>query len=156
MSRIAQGTLSADPNSVTASQTASIKGSSLQVPFFLYNFLFFISYSSYSLFEATCFLFINPNSSVTCSVLQCLVNVLKSLVDWEKLRGESKKHGNITKSPAEKAFAQESDELKNREDGPNQFQKAKAHKSTMEAAMSEVTKCLRLISVTIYYTLLFF
>ncbi|KAH7669024.1 guanine nucleotide-exchange factor protein [Dioscorea alata] len=100
LSRIAQGTLSADPNSVTASQTASIKGSSLQ----------------------------------------CLVNVLKSLVDWEKLRGESKKHGNIIKSPEEKALAQESDELKNREDGPNQFQKAKAHKSTMEAAISEFNR----------------
>ncbi|KAJ0966984.1 hypothetical protein J5N97_023901 [Dioscorea zingiberensis] len=100
LSRIAQGTLNADPNSVTASQTASTKGSSLQ----------------------------------------CLVNVLKSLVDWEKLRRESRKHGNITQSLEEKAFTQEPDDLKNREDGSNQFQKAKAHKSTMEAAISEFNR----------------
>jgi len=49
LSRMSQGMLNVDPNSAVASQTATIKSSSLQ----------------------------------------CLVSVLKSLVDWEKHRRES-------------------------------------------------------------------
>ncbi|KAG1347145.1 brefeldin A-inhibited guanine nucleotide-exchange protein 5 [Cocos nucifera] len=103
LSRIAQGTLSTDPNSVTASQTASTKGSSLQ----------------------------------------CLVSVLRSLVDWEKLRKESQKHGSIIRSLEEEVLSRDrltADESKSREDGLNQFEKAKAHKSTLEAAIAEFNR----------------
>lgn len=102
LSNISKGTLYTDPNSTIASQTASIKSSSLQ----------------------------------------CLVNVLKSLVDWEKLKRESEKHGSIIKSLEEEVLAREPHhaEAKNREDVPNQFEKAKAHKSTMEAAISEFNR----------------
>ncbi|PKA52423.1 Brefeldin A-inhibited guanine nucleotide-exchange protein 5 [Apostasia shenzhenica] len=100
LSRIAQGTLSTDSNSVISSQ-ASIKGSSLQ----------------------------------------CLVSVLKSLVDWEKLRGASGNPDSIVQSLEEDVLGQEpSDEPKIREDGPNQFEKAKVHKSTMEAAIAEFNR----------------
>ncbi|KAL0926627.1 hypothetical protein M5K25_002866 [Dendrobium thyrsiflorum] len=100
LSRIAQGTLSSDPNSANSSQTASIKGSSLQ----------------------------------------CLVSVLKSLVDWEKLR-ESEKHGKVVRSLEEDVSVHEPyDEPTNREDGVNQFEKAKVHKSTLEAAISEFNR----------------
>ncbi|XP_077214476.1 HOPM interactor 7 isoform X2 [Tasmannia lanceolata] len=103
LSRIAQGTLNADPNSITLSQTTSIKGSSLQ----------------------------------------CLVSVLKSLVDWEKSRRESEKTSSSIQSLEEDVLARESvafDELKNREEVPSQFEKAKAHKSTMEAAILEFNR----------------
>uniref|UniRef100_A0A2P2KPC1 Brefeldin A-inhibited guanine nucleotide-exchange protein 5 n=4 Tax=Rhizophora mucronata TaxID=61149 RepID=A0A2P2KPC1_RHIMU len=93
LSKIAQGTQSADPNSVALSQTNSVKGSSLQ----------------------------------------CLVNVLKSLVDWEKACRESPKKNKSTQS-LEEDSGRESGETKAREDMPNNFEKAKAHKSTMEAA----------------------
>ena len=65
--------------------------------------------------------------------------MLKSLVDWEKLRRDSAKHGSIVQSLEEEFLAREAnaaDESK-RED-VHQFEKAKAHKSTMEAAISEV------------------
>ncbi|RZR71636.1 hypothetical protein BHM03_00006203 [Ensete ventricosum] len=78
-------------------------------------------------------------------LLQCLVSLLKSLVDWEKLRRESVKHYNIVRSPEEDVLARESvtvNELKNQDDGLNQFEKAKAHKSTLEAVILEVTRIL--------------
>ncbi|CAE6074869.1 unnamed protein product [Arabidopsis arenosa] len=98
LSKIAQGSQSADPNPAMASQTASVKGSSLQ----------------------------------------CLVNVLKSLVDWEKIRREAE---NSTRNANEdSASAGEPIETKSREDVPSNFEKAKAHKSTMEAAISEFNR----------------
>ncbi|CAL9247916.1 unnamed protein product [Arabidopsis halleri] len=98
LSKIAQGSQSADPNPAMASQTASVKGSSLQ----------------------------------------CLVNVLKSLVDWEKIRREAE---NSTRNANEdSASAGEPIETKSREDIPSNFEKAKAHKSTMEAAISEFNR----------------
>ncbi|GJS94631.1 brefeldin A-inhibited guanine nucleotide-exchange protein 5 [Tanacetum coccineum] len=87
LSRIAQGTQKVDQNSVNATQTGSIKGSSLQ----------------------------------------CLMSVLKSLVDWEKLRRESKQNEEQN-SIEENYSAAESQ---------GNFEKVKAHKSTMEAAISE-------------------
>ncbi|XP_020597814.1 brefeldin A-inhibited guanine nucleotide-exchange protein 5 isoform X2 [Phalaenopsis equestris] len=100
LSRIAQGTYSTDPNSANSSQTASIKGSSLQ----------------------------------------CLVSVLKSLVDWQKLR-ESEKDGKVVRSLEVDVLVQEPyDEAKIREDGINQFEKAKVHKSTLEAAILEFNR----------------
>ncbi|XP_043689203.1 brefeldin A-inhibited guanine nucleotide-exchange protein 5 [Telopea speciosissima] len=100
LSRIAQGTLNADPNSAVVSQTASIKGSSLQ----------------------------------------CLVGVLKSLVDWERACRESEKQNKSSQSLEEDVLVRESVEPKNREDVPNSFEKAKAHKSTIEAAISEFNR----------------
>lgn len=100
LSKIAQGTHNVDPNSVTASQMGSIKGSSLQ----------------------------------------CLVSMLKSLVDWEKSRRESDKQRKDSLSLEEEVSARESDETKGREDLPNNFEKLKAHKSTMEAAISEFNR----------------
>lgn len=100
LSKIAQGTFNADPTSVTASQTTSIKGSSLQ----------------------------------------CLVSMLKSLVDWEKSRRDSEKQNRGTKLTDEDASTGDSTELKNKEDGPSNFEKVKAHKSTIEAAVSEFNR----------------
>ncbi|XP_074575032.1 brefeldin A-inhibited guanine nucleotide-exchange protein 5 [Curcuma longa] len=103
LSKIAQGTVTTDPNSVTATQIASAKGSSLQ----------------------------------------CLVSVLKSLVDWEKLKRESDKHNNIIRSLEEEVSGRDVapiNEQKNADDGLNQFEKAKAHKSTMEAAILEFNR----------------
>ncbi|PKA65420.1 Brefeldin A-inhibited guanine nucleotide-exchange protein 5 [Apostasia shenzhenica] len=78
---------------------------------------------------------------LSLELLQCLVSVLKSLVDWEKLRGASGNPDSIVQSLEEDVLGQEpSDEPKIREDGPNQFEKAKVHKSTMEAAIAEVAK----------------
>lgn len=71
---------------------------------------------------------------------QCLVSVLKSLVDWEKSQRDSKKQTSGIQSLEDDALARGStvpDTSKN-EDVPSQFEKAKAHKSTMEAAISEV------------------
>lgn len=62
--------------------------------------------------------------------------MLKSLVDWE--RSHRDKHRKSTQSPEEELSARESVEIKSREDMPNNFERAKAHKSTMEAAISEV------------------
>ncbi|PIA33203.1 hypothetical protein AQUCO_04200152v1 [Aquilegia coerulea] len=100
LSKIAQGTFNADPNSVTASQTTSIKGSSLQ----------------------------------------CLVNVLKSLVDWENSRREFEKQNGNTQFTDEDVSTRESNDLRNREEGPSNFEKVKAHKSTIEAAVSEFNR----------------
>lgn len=100
LSKIAQGTQTADPTSVAVSQTTSIRGSSLQ----------------------------------------CLVNVLKSLVDWEKSCRESEKHSKSAQSLEEEFSGRESAEIKSRENVPNNFEKAKAHKSTVEAAVSEFNR----------------
>ncbi|XVF48806.1 hypothetical protein PTKIN_Ptkin03bG0218000 [Pterospermum kingtungense] len=99
LSKIAQGTQNADPNSVAVTQTTSIKGSSLQ----------------------------------------CLVNVLKSLVEWEKSRRQSERKRGGSKS-LEEDSAGESVVVKSREDVTSNFEKAKAHKSTMEAAISEFNR----------------
>ncbi|KAF5761248.1 putative Sec7 domain, mon2, dimerization and cyclophilin-binding domain, Sec7 domain superfamily [Helianthus annuus] len=70
------------------------------------------------------------------SSLQCLVSVLKSLVDWEKLRRESKQNED-QKSVEEDSSATESQDTG---DVANNFEKTKAHKSTMEAAISEFNR----------------
>ncbi|KAK7291769.1 hypothetical protein RIF29_07169 [Crotalaria pallida] len=97
LSKIAQGGQNTDPNSVASSQTASVKGSSLQG----------------------------------------LVNVLKSLVDWEQSRRESEKLKN---NQQEGVSAEDSSEIRSREDVSNDFEKAKAHKSTLEAAIAEFNR----------------
>lgn len=80
---------------------------------------------------------VDPNSvnatqigSIKGSSLQCLVSVLKSLVDWEKLRRESKQNED-KKYTEEDSSAAESQ---------GNFEKVKAHKSTMEAAISEFNR----------------
>lgn len=67
------------------------------------------------------------------------MNVLKSLVDWERSHRESEKQTEGIRSSEEKVSAKETLEIKIREDITSAFEKAKAHKSTMEAAVSEVT-----------------
>ncbi|XP_023737660.1 brefeldin A-inhibited guanine nucleotide-exchange protein 5 [Lactuca sativa] len=86
---------------------------------------------------------VDPNSvnatqigSIKGSSLQCLVSVLKSLVDWEKLRRESKQSED-QKSIEEDSSAAESQVGS---DVANNFEKVKAHKSTMEAAISEFNR----------------
>lgn len=69
-------------------------------------------------------------------LLQCLVNVLKSLVDWEMSRRENEKKSN--QSLVKEANSQESIEVKSKDATTDDFEKAKAHKSTLEAAVSEV------------------
>lgn len=87
---------------------------------------------------------IDPNSitasqmgSIKTSSLQCLVNVIKSLVDWEKAQRES---GKLKESSEVENSAKESDESKGREDPANNFEKLKAHKSTLEAAVAEFNR----------------
>ncbi|XP_062187526.1 brefeldin A-inhibited guanine nucleotide-exchange protein 5-like isoform X2 [Phragmites australis] len=79
--------------------------------------------------------------SVKGSSLQCLVNILKSLADWEQLRRDCAKEGSIVESHEEDASRSlTSDETKSQEDDRNQFERAKAHKSTMEAAIAEFNR----------------
>lgn len=66
------------------------------------------------------------------------MNVLKSLGDWEKTRRELEKRSNGKHSFEGEVSAREFDEMTIREDLHNNFEKAKAHKSTMEAVISEV------------------
>ncbi|GAB2263622.1 hypothetical protein Droror1_Dr00025756 [Drosera rotundifolia] len=99
LSKIAQGTQTTDPNSVTASQNASVKGSSLQ----------------------------------------CLVSMLKSLVDWERSHSIIAMESKSKQSPND-GLSVEASVLESREDTPNDFKKAKAHKSTLEAAIAEFNR----------------
>ncbi|VAH28945.1 unnamed protein product [Triticum turgidum subsp. durum] len=80
--------------------------------------------------------------SVKGSSLQCLVSILKSLVDWEQARRDSSNHGSVAESHDDGTSARSlaTDEAKVQEDGRNQFERAKAHKSTMEAAISEFNR----------------
>mgnify|MGYP004720188761 FL=1 len=73
-------------------------------------------------------------TSVSC-IFQCLVNVIKSLVNWEKAQRES---GKLKESSEVENSAKESDDSKGREDQASNFEKLKAHKSTLEAAVAEV------------------
>lgn len=83
---------------------------------------------------------VSQTTTIKGSSLQCLVNVLKSLVDWERSRRETEKKNENSLSLAEEVNAKESVEIKSRDDVPDNFEKAKAHKSTMEAAISEFNR----------------
>ncbi|XP_019193476.1 PREDICTED: brefeldin A-inhibited guanine nucleotide-exchange protein 5-like [Ipomoea nil] len=77
--------------------------------------------------------------STKLSSLQCLVTMLKSIVDWEKcqrkpLRVNQRKHS------IEEGFGGISDDVRGREDLPCDFDKLKGHKSTIEAAVSEFNR----------------
>ncbi|KAL9444940.1 hypothetical protein AB3S75_018020 [Citrus x aurantiifolia] len=83
---------------------------------------------------------VSQTTTIKGSSLQCLVNVLKSLVEWERSCRETKKKNENSLSLAEEVNAKESVEIKSRDDVPDNFEKAKAHKSTMEAAISEFNR----------------
>lgn len=82
---------------------------------------------------------VSQATQVKGSSLQCLVNVLKSLVDWETSYRESAKHNQNSQSVEEDVSAGESFDLKRRED-VSSFEKAKAHKSSMESSISEFNR----------------
>lgn len=64
--------------------------------------------------------------------------MIKSLVDWEKTQRESQRK---KLSSEEDNLAKDSGESKGREELPSNFEKMKAQKSTIEAAVSEVNMC---------------
>ncbi|KAL3654009.1 Brefeldin A-inhibited guanine nucleotide-exchange protein 5 [Castilleja foliolosa] len=72
--------------------------------------------------------------------LQGLVNILKSLVIWEKSHRETVKQNKHKESFEEDVSPRESDESKSREDSPSNFDKLSAHKSTIEAVISEFNR----------------
>lgn len=76
-------------------------------------------------------------ASIKGSSLQCLVNLLKSLVSWEKLVRQMGKQAKIVEEDIKN---RESDGIKSNEEMPSQFEKAKAHKSTLEAAIAEFNR----------------
>ncbi|XP_047309757.1 brefeldin A-inhibited guanine nucleotide-exchange protein 5-like [Impatiens glandulifera] len=78
-------------------------------------------------------------SSIKSSSLQCLVNVLKSLVDWEKSQRQFRKQAKGQQSYDELSSTEIS-ETDIKEDLPNNFEKVKAHKSTLQAAISEFNR----------------
>ncbi|KAI4380307.1 hypothetical protein MLD38_006512 [Melastoma candidum] len=89
----------------------------------------------------------DPNSgppsqaaSVKSSSLQCLVSVLKSLVDWEKAHRDSERQIIDAPSATEDVFDRVPSDGKKKEDIPSDFEKAKAHKSSLEAAASEFNR----------------
>ncbi|XP_028759990.1 brefeldin A-inhibited guanine nucleotide-exchange protein 5 [Neltuma alba] len=80
----------------------------------------------------------SQSSSVKGASLQGLVNVLKSLVDWEKSHKESEKLGKGDLH--EGISAGDSVEMRSRDDATSDFEKAKAHKTTLEAAVAEFNR----------------
>ncbi|XP_057520110.1 brefeldin A-inhibited guanine nucleotide-exchange protein 5 [Amaranthus tricolor] len=74
----------------------------------------------------------SQNASVKGSSLQCLVNVIKSLVDWEKSLKDLEKQSSLE----DELSGKDSVKMENKEDASNDFEKAKAHKSTVEAAVA--------------------
>ncbi|CAN1290784.1 Brefeldin A-inhibited guanine nucleotide-exchange protein 5 [Linum perenne] len=87
----------------------------------------------------------DPNSAamaqttlVKDSSLQCLVNVLKSLSDWENACREYRK-SKYVQAPQEKILDKKHTEMKS-EEATNELEKSKAHKSTLEVAISEFNK----------------
>ncbi|KAF3783782.1 Brefeldin A-inhibited guanine nucleotide-exchange protein 5 [Nymphaea thermarum] len=85
---------------------------------------------------------LSQNTSIKALSLQCLVSVLKSLVDWERSQRESAELANIDHGSGEDPLAREAGDgdVKHKDDSVNQFEKAKAHKSTMEAAIAEFNR----------------
>ncbi|KAL2937664.1 Brefeldin A-inhibited guanine nucleotide-exchange protein 5 [Bienertia sinuspersici] len=70
---------------------------------------------------------------LSLELLQCLVNAVKSLVDWEKSLKESEKQS----SPDDELSGTDSVKVEDKEDIASDFEKAKAHKSTIEAAITQ-------------------
>ncbi|GLT85637.1 hypothetical protein SLE2022_038230 [Rubroshorea leprosula] len=82
---------------------------------------------------------VSQTASLKGSSIPCLVNVLKSLVDWEKSQRESEELRQNSQSLEEES-TRKSAEMSGREDLMSNFEKAKAHKTTMEAAISEFNR----------------
>ncbi|PIN20402.1 Guanine nucleotide exchange factor [Handroanthus impetiginosus] len=82
----------------------------------------------------------SQTGSIKTSSLQGLVNVLKSLVLWEKSHRESENQNKDKASSEEEVSSRELDESKSREDSASNFEKLKAHKSTIEAVVSEFNR----------------
>ncbi|KAL6504030.1 Brefeldin A-inhibited guanine nucleotide-exchange protein 5 [Orobanche gracilis] len=72
--------------------------------------------------------------------LQGLVNVLKSLVLWGKSHTESEKQNKGKGSFEDKVSSGEFGKLEGKEDLASNFEKLKAHKSTIEAVVSEFNR----------------
>lgn len=66
------------------------------------------------------------------------MNVIKSLVVWETTHRESQKQNKSSESSEDEVSPIDMDEIKSGEDSPSNFEKLKAHKSTIEAVVSEV------------------
>lgn len=66
--------------------------------------------------------------------------MLKSLVDWEKSHKELEKQNKGKESSEETVFPRDSNEYKSTEDSVSNFEKLKAHKSTIEAVIFEVCR----------------
>ncbi|CAI9269082.1 unnamed protein product [Lactuca saligna] len=74
------------------------------------------------------------------SSLQCLVNVLKSLVEWESLRRESKQNKDKDRKSVHGDVTPHDSKAKDSNGLTSNFEKVKAQKSTMEAAISEFNR----------------
>ncbi|KAK4784611.1 hypothetical protein SAY86_018979 [Trapa natans] len=83
---------------------------------------------------------VSQMTSIKGSSLQCLVNMLKSLVDWEKRYHGSERSSRNSEFIGEESLVGQSMELNTQEDVSNNFEKTKAHKSTLEAAISEFNR----------------
>ncbi|KAL6580183.1 Brefeldin A-inhibited guanine nucleotide-exchange protein 5 [Orobanche minor] len=79
----------------------------------------------------------SQTGSIKTSSLQGLVNVLKSLVVWEKSHRDSDKQNKGKEFSEEEISSGGSDEVESREYPSSNFEKLKAHKSTIEAVVSE-------------------
>ena len=60
--------------------------------------------------------------------------MIKSLVDWEKSLKDLEKQSSLE----DELSGKDSVKMENKEDASNDFEKAKAHKSTVEAAVAMV------------------
>ncbi|KAH7282739.1 hypothetical protein KP509_35G045800 [Ceratopteris richardii] len=86
------------------------------------------------------------NASVRASSLQCLVSVLDSLVEWTKTHKDTRQPVTGSFSSSDEGLKQrglhediiESEEIEGIQ--PDQFGKAKAHKSSFEAAIAEFNR----------------
>nr|BAC79659.1 putative guanine nucleotide-exchange protein GEP2 [Oryza sativa Japonica Group]BAD30105.1 putative guanine nucleotide-exchange protein GEP2 [Oryza sativa Japonica Group] len=84
----------------------------------------------------------DTNTAASSQTVSVKGSSLQSLVDWEQARRDSLKQGSVAEACENDSSARSitSDEIKSQEDGRNQFEIAKAHKSTMEAAISEFNR----------------
>ncbi|KAK8550374.1 hypothetical protein V6N13_118893 [Hibiscus sabdariffa] len=76
---------------------------------------------------------VNQTTSIRGSSLQCLVNILQSLIDWEKSKRQPERNRGGSRSPDE-------DLKRGSEDATGNFEKAESHESTMAAAISEFNR----------------
>ncbi|KAL3650082.1 Brefeldin A-inhibited guanine nucleotide-exchange protein 5 [Castilleja foliolosa] len=82
----------------------------------------------------------SQTGQIKTSSLQGLVNVLKALVLWEKSHSELEKLKKVKESSEDEVSSREFGESKSKEDSASNFEKLKAHKSTIEAVVSEFNR----------------